>query len=125
MAHEDAHIHAVTKDSVMLKNGENNWTVASPHVIPQRRWDEYQKLFKELRLPVGFARDEQDIDFRFDNYSMSNGDSCKGFTYSPKPLPTCSTELSNCVAAKGIGPNGTLVNRLIKPHWYLYLFYNG
>jgi hypothetical protein len=75
-------------------------------------------------LPVGIVNEGQEVDFRFDNYSVLNGDSCKGFTYSLKSLPSCSTELSKCLSAEGIGPNGRLVNRLIKPHWYLYLFYN-
>jgi hypothetical protein len=122
MAHEDAHIQAVTRDSVTLYSGENNWTIASPHVMPQARWDEYQRLLKELKL-LAIAKGGQDVDFRFDNYSEFNGGSCKGFYYSLKPLPSCSTELSKCISTQGID-EGSTVNRLIKPHWYLYLHYS-
>ena len=125
MADEDRNLHAITRDSVMIKSGKGDWAVMSPHAISVTRWEEYQKLFKELNLPVGIVKSGQDVDFRIDNYSMLNGDSSKGFYYSPESPPgACTTELSACASKQRIGPAGLTVNRMIKPRWYLYLHYN-
>jgi hypothetical protein len=123
MAHEDTHLHAITRDTVMVNKGKGDWAAASPQVIPRKRWDEYQRLFEELNLPTGIVIDGQNVDFRLDDYSVLNGDSCKGIEYSAEPLPTCTTELSTCRPTKK-GLIGHTVNRVIKTNWYLYLHYN-
>src|SRR5689334_4980726 len=77
-----------------------------------------------LEHPGGISKDGQNVDFRIDTYSIPNGDSCKELYYSVKPLPSCSTELSKCLVPDGNGSTGRTANKLIKPHWYLYLHYN-
>jgi hypothetical protein len=95
-----------------------------PQAITYRRWSDYQSLFRELELPNGFTKAGSQIQLPYDQASVWNGDSTKGFVYSVEPLPACKSDLSIC-EPKSSGAYGTMVYKLIKPHWYLWLHYAG
>lgn len=120
MAQADVELHALTRESVFVKRGENDWADATPQAISDQRWSDYQTLFRELELPHGFVRDSSQIQFLFDEVSVGNGESSKGYIYSVEPLPTCALDLSVCEPKAPVA-YGTMVYKLIKPRWYLWL----
>jgi hypothetical protein len=95
--------------------------------VSTQRWALYRKTLGELRLPGGVLRGDKCIEFRAESGSIFNGDSYKGYVYSevqPFPVRKILDDYKTSFADKDSFGN-VKVYKLIKAHWYLYIFVNG
>jgi hypothetical protein len=87
----------------------------------RQRWDEYRKLFKELKITGGLARSPQqqpiDIMFIASSYGLATGGSYKGYLYSTEEQSPIvdSPELEQAEMK-----NTRSVYKKLKGNWYIF-----
>lgn len=92
------------------------------------RWNHYRTLLRTTGVKRAIRGDRGEIELEFDQASIWNGSSYKGYWYSASPPPGHSrTELDDYRLSKqDLSPNGGyFLYKAIKPNWYLYLFVDG
>jgi len=89
----------------------------------RERWDEYRRLFDELGLKEGLAKDVEGDAVYLIAYSqgLGTGGSGKGYVYSPKELSPLYDSLDNIPPASSGGKH---VYKKLKESWYLFYYDN-
>jgi hypothetical protein len=94
--------------------------------LPKERFERYQLLLRTLGL-VQVTKGESGVEFRVDPGTITNGDSYKGYEYyltPPEHQKRSLDEYRTTEVDRG-RHGGYRVSKLIKGHWYLYLFVNS
>jgi hypothetical protein len=88
MYNQDSQVQRITSDFTRLQNNARWPRPESELGFLRQRWDEYRRLFKELKIKGGLARSQQqrpvDIMFIASSYGLATGGSYKGYIYSTK-----------------------------------------
>jgi hypothetical protein len=86
------------------------------------QWTAYQQQLRRLGLDQ-VNKGPDSVTFEADSPSLFNGDSTKGYLYSPTSPAHLKPSLDGYRIADGDkGANGWYVAKALKGHWYLYLF---
>jgi hypothetical protein len=125
MAQSEPKIITITPTVVVTSTSvESGWPGAQRLGLSRATWDRYQRLFKDLRLDGGVSKGEHGaVSFKADGPSLLNGDSEKGYVYSPLPLSPTVEDLGRFkpLETNRNSHGSYLAYRPIKLHWYLYL----
>jgi hypothetical protein len=128
MVNSETSIITVTPKLVVTKTGMvEGWGGGDGQGLSKERWDQYQRLFKDIGLRGGFSRGEAAISFKVDVPSLSNGDSEKGIEYSqkvPEPIVSDLERFEPPKRDRDKYGGFTAYKSLSTAHWYLYLHVN-
>ena len=93
--------------------------------MTMERWSHYQDQLRGLGL-YGVMQGGGRVEFRVDPGSLSNGDSYKGYEYTPTPHHPIRSKLDGYrIADADKTPlGGWLAHAPLAANWYLYLFVN-
>lgn len=98
--------------------------------LTRSRWLRYQEDLRKLKLRGGIFKTNNSVLFVVDPPSIFNGDSYKGYLWTPLPRPRL---YSNLDSYRVYDPKSDLdkdrygnwaVYKRLKGNWYLYLFVN-
>jgi len=104
---------------------DGKFTGTAPPPITNARLADYLALLEAVGLNVAVYTDDSRVYFKYDRESWFNGDSHKGFLYSPETLPETTSTLNNIrKPASAGGERYFLYKSLPKPGWFLYLCIN-
>jgi hypothetical protein len=126
MASSETRILTITRTQVVTEGStDKGLEGAEKQGMSKDRWTEYQRLFEVLNLQA-LARGEGSIAFQVDSPSDWNGDSEKGFEYSPvRPVPLISSlDQIDRSEIKKDKFGGFTAYKALKGHWYLYVHVN-
>jgi hypothetical protein len=94
--------------------------------LTRERWARYQQQLNDLGV-ARVTKDKRDVEFRVDEGSFLNGDSYKGYWYSPNPPEHTKASLDGYrISESDRAPyGGYYVSKPLKGQWRLYLFVSG
>jgi len=84
----------------LLNVGEANFSDLERLGLPRERWVRYQKQLQDLGLEGGILKRDGSVEFRVDPGSFLNGDSYKGYVYTPTPPDHVRSSLDAVSVAK-------------------------
>ena len=106
-----------------VEDGKFAGTTAPPPITNVRLTD-YMTLLRAVGL-VSVYTDDSRVYFQYDRASLFNGDSHKGFLYSPETLPETTSTLDNIRKPALMGAERYfLYKSLPKQGWFLYFCIN-
>jgi hypothetical protein len=104
---------------------DGKFTGTAPPPVTVARLADYLGLLKAIGVNVAVYTDDSRVYFKYDRESLFNGDSHKGFLYSPETLPETTSTLDNIRKPAAMGSERYFLYRsLPKPGWFLYLCIN-
>ena len=121
MSNQDSHVQRIAPTFTWLQNNAGWPRPESELGFSKQRWDEYRRLFKELKVADGLARGEPQqpvmIFFFASSYGLVTGGSYKGYLYSTEEQTPIvdSPELEQAEMKS----NHSVYKRL-KGNWYLF-----
>jgi hypothetical protein len=94
--------------------------------LTKERWAMYQRQLRALGVRQ-VNKGPQSVEFRVDEGSLLNGDSYKGYEYSPSKPAHPKSRLDGYRMSESDHDDfgGYHVSRPLKGHWYIYLYING
>jgi hypothetical protein len=95
--------------------------------LTRQRWARYQRQLQNLGLAQITKGLRGDVEFRVDQGSLFNGDSYKGYEYSPDAAehPKASLDGYRISESDRDSSGGYYVSKPLKGFWRLYLYVNG
>jgi hypothetical protein len=123
MSRVDSKVIRIAPDFTWLDDNARWPRPESQLGFTKERWDEYKRLFSELSLREGLARDTEGDTVYLIAYSegLGGGGSGKGYVYSSKELSPLYDSLDNLPPASS---NGKHVYKKLKGSWYLFYYNN-
>jgi hypothetical protein len=126
----DKNLKTIQPDSLiyadhLLNVSENDLSALERLGLTGERWLGYQKQLRRLGLAGGVLKGEGRVEFRADPGSIFNGDSYKGYEYTPTPPQHLKSNLDRYrIADSEKDESGWSVYKPLKGHWYLHLHVN-
>jgi len=126
----DDKLHMVRADEVLYGGGRfssrGDLSVLEQLGLSRERWASYKDQLRRLGI-VQITKGEGGVEFRVDTGSLMNGDSDKGYEYSP--TPPAGHRKANLdtyrISEDDKDRFGNFyVYKPLKGNWYLYLFVN-
>jgi hypothetical protein len=121
MSNQDSHVQRIASDFTWLQDNTGWPRPESELGFSRQRWDEYRRLFKELKIPGGLVRDPKPrpttVMFFASSYGLVTGGSSKGYIYATEEQ---SPIVDSHELEQADMKNRHSVYKRLKGNWYIY-----